>query len=66
MLRGSQHLQLKIMNWSEFFSQGGYAFYVWGSYLFALVVLGGEVVLLFRRRKSLAMRNNNGSPSIDE
>ena len=21
------------MNWSEFFSMGGYGFYVWGSYL---------------------------------
>jgi heme exporter protein D len=40
------------MNWSEFFSMGGYAFYVWGSYLAALLVLGGEVVLLMRRRKS--------------
>jgi heme exporter protein D len=39
------------MNWSEFFAQGGYGFYVWGSYLSALLVLGGEVVLLMRRRK---------------
>jgi heme exporter protein D len=40
------------MNWSEFFNMGGYGFYVWGSYLTALLVLGGEVVLLMRRRKS--------------
>jgi len=40
------------MKWSEFFTQGGYGFYVWGSYIAALVVLGGEVVLLMRRRKA--------------
>jgi heme exporter protein D len=40
------------MNWPEFFSMGGYGLYVWGSYLTALIVLGGEVVLLMRRMKS--------------
>jgi len=40
------------MNWSDFFSMGGYGFYVWGSYLTALVVMGGEVVLLMRRNRS--------------
>jgi heme exporter protein D len=38
---------------SEFFSMGGYAFYVWGSYLIALVVMVGEVVTVLKRRKSL-------------
>jgi heme exporter protein D len=42
------------MNWSKFFSMGGYAFYVWGSYVVALVAMGGEVILLLRRKKSLA------------
>jgi len=41
------------MNWSKFFSMGGYAFYVWGSYLVSLVAIGGEVVLLLRRKQSL-------------
>jgi len=41
------------MNWSKFFSMGGYAFYVWGSYLVSLVAIGGEVVLLWRRSQSL-------------
>jgi heme exporter protein D len=41
------------MSWSEFFSMGGYAFYVWGSYLIALLALGGEVVFLLRRRKAV-------------
>jgi heme exporter protein D len=44
------------MNWSEFFSMGGYGFYVWGSYLCALILLGGEVISLMRRKKSLAKR----------
>ncbi|HYJ89575.1 MAG TPA: heme exporter protein CcmD [Pyrinomonadaceae bacterium] len=38
---------------SEFFYMGGYAFYVWGSYLIALVVMGGEVVTVLKRRKTL-------------
>jgi heme exporter protein D len=37
------------MNWSEFFSMGGYAFYVWGSYLATLILMGGEVLMLLRR-----------------
>ncbi|MEP6569585.1 MAG: heme exporter protein CcmD [Acidobacteriota bacterium] len=44
------------MNWSEFFAQGGYGFYVWGSYLSALILLGGEVILLKRRKQSLRKR----------
>ncbi len=42
------------MNWSEFFAQGGYAFYVWGSYSVTLVLLGGEVLLLIRRKRELS------------
>ena len=38
---------------SEFFSMGGYAFYVWGSYLIALVLMVGEVVSVLKRRRSL-------------
>jgi heme exporter protein D len=48
------------MNWSEFFSMGGYGFYVWGSYLTALILLGGEVMLLRRRKSSLRKSNGNG------
>ena len=35
-----------------------YRFYVWGSYLTALILLGGEVLLLMRRKKSLRKRVN--------
>jgi heme exporter protein D len=48
------------MDWSKFFSMGGYAFYVWGSYLIALLVMGGEVVLLLKRRNSLRPENHKG------
>lgn len=60
MLRGSRKEPLK-MNWSEFFSMGGYAFYVWGSYLAALLVLGGEVVLVMKRKRALRARVKRNS-----
>lgn len=53
------------MNWSEFFSMGGYAFYVWGSYVIALVVLGGEVLLLRQRKKALQGRLNTNSETSE-
>ena len=48
------------MSWSKFFSMGGYALYVWGSYACALIVMGGEVIFLQRRKKALAARR--GAP----
>ncbi len=42
------------MTWSEFFHMGGYAFYVWGSYLATLIIIGGEVFSLVRRKRKLA------------
>jgi heme exporter protein D len=41
------------MNWSEFFSMGGYAFYIWGSYLAALILVGGEIALLVKRKNAV-------------
>jgi heme exporter protein D len=41
------------MNWAKFFSMGGYAFFVWGSYLTAFVAIGGEIFFLWRRKQSL-------------
>ena len=56
------------MNWSSlsefwevcvrFFSMGGYAFYVWGSYGVTLVLLGGEVMMLLKRKRNLAKRES--------
>jgi heme exporter protein D len=42
---------------SQFFYMGGYGFYVWGSYIATLIVLGAEVLQLLRRRKSLREQN---------
>ncbi|MEP6706188.1 MAG: heme exporter protein CcmD [Pyrinomonadaceae bacterium] len=49
------------MDWSKFFSMGGYAFYVWGSYLAALVLIGGEVALLLKRKKSLGIPDSTAT-----
>jgi heme exporter protein CcmD len=46
------------MNWSKFFSMGGYAIYVWGSYGVTFVLLGGEVLMLLKRKRDLARREN--------
>jgi len=37
----------------NFFYMGGYAFYVWGSYLAALILIGGELVTVIRRRNRM-------------
>lgn len=44
------------MNWRNFFNMGGYAFYVWGSYLTALILIGGEVLSVTLRKQKLATR----------
>jgi heme exporter protein D len=41
---------------SEFFSQGGYAFYVWGSYGLAAALLIAEVIALRRQRRTIFAR----------
>lgn len=40
---------------------GGYAFYVWGSYVTAFVLIGGEVLILVRRKNALRDVDRNGS-----
>ena len=45
------------MHWnslSEFLSMGGYALYVWGSYGVTLVLLGGEVLMLWQRKRKVS------------
>jgi heme exporter protein D len=46
------------MNWSKFFYMGGYGLYVWGSYGVTFVLLGGEILMLLKRKKDLARREN--------
>jgi len=38
---------------TEFFAMGGYAFYVWGSYGVAAVLIVAELWLLVTRRRTL-------------
>jgi heme exporter protein D len=45
-------------SWSEFFSMGGFGLYVWGSYGITLVLLGGEVLMLWKRKRNIARRAN--------
>jgi len=37
---------------------GGYGLYVWGSYGVTFVLLGGEVLMLLKRRKDLDRRES--------
>ena len=44
-----------IMNWSEFFNMGGYAFFVWTSYgLTFAVVLLNIISPIMQRKKTIA------------
>jgi len=52
-------------NWSKFFSMGGYALYVWGSYGVTFVLLVGEVLMLLKRKRNLA-RRENPQPATNE
>lgn len=38
---------------SDFFAMGGYALYVWGSFVVVFVCMAGEVMLLKQRGKSI-------------
>jgi heme exporter protein D len=38
-------------SWNDFFSMGGYAPYVWGSYCVVFGALAAEIVLLRLRRR---------------
>ena len=47
------------MNWGSldnFLAMGGYAFYVWGSYLVAFGLVSAEIVLLALRKRSALAR----------
>jgi len=52
------------MTWTQFFEMGGYAFYVWGSFGVALLMMGTEVLMLRRRRKRALLRQAMQAPKI--
>ncbi len=41
-------------SWNDFVAMGGYGFYVWGSYLVTLALMGVELVVLVQRRRRAA------------
>ena len=45
------------MNWPDL-SMGAYGFYVWGSYIFALILIVWEVVSLKQRKRALRQQQN--------
>ena len=49
------------MNWPDL-SMGGYGFYVWGSYIFALLAIVWELVTLSYRRK--AREQEEAAPEV--
>lgn len=47
------------MNWGSlenFLAMGGYAFYVWGSYVATLILMAAEIVLIALRRRNALQR----------
>jgi heme exporter protein D len=42
----------------QFFWMGGYGLYVWGSYGVTFLLLGGEVLILLKRKRDLAHRES--------
>ena len=57
------------MTWGSlenFLAMGGYAFYVWGSYLVAFGLVSAEIVLLaLRKRSALARLRLHGTTEGD-
>jgi len=51
------------MSWSEFFHMGGYAFYVWGSYLLTFVVIVIEIATLLNCKSKLVAQPNRDAKS---
>lgn len=43
-------------SWADFFAMGGYAFFVWGSYAVAAVLMIAEVILVMRRHRETLAR----------
>lgn len=50
------------MHWPDL-SMGRYGFYVWGSYIFSLIVIVWELVSLRQRKKAL-LKQEERSPAM--
>jgi heme exporter protein D len=54
-------------SWENFLTMGGYAFYVWGSYLVTFGLVAAEIALLaLRKRSALARLRLHGSAAQGE
>jgi heme exporter protein D len=51
-------------SWAEFFEMGGRAFYVWGSFGLALLLMAVEVLLLLRRGRRARLRRSAEAPKM--
>ena len=49
-------------SWSEFFSLGGYALYVWGSYVVTAALVIAEIILLRSRRRTAHAQAGRAGP----
>jgi len=59
------------MNWNsaeQFFAMGGYALYVWGSFVVCAVIMVMEPILAKRRQKAilLALRRERIAEELDK
>ncbi len=50
-------------SWSDFFAMGGYALYVWGSFVVVFGLMAGEVMLLKQRAKAIRTQLSNARAS---
>jgi heme exporter protein D len=46
-------------SWRDFFAMGGYALYVWGSFIVVLLCMAGEIAALALRNKTARAQLNN-------
>ncbi|HWT01905.1 MAG TPA: heme exporter protein CcmD [Pyrinomonadaceae bacterium] len=53
-----------MKSWAEFFAMGGRAFYVWGSFGVALLLMAVEVLLLLRRGRRARLRQSAEAPKM--
>jgi len=50
------HLMMLLEKIRYFFAMGGYAFYVWTAYLFAVIILGGNLWYTHHKTRQIHRR----------
>lgn len=54
------------MNWAEFFSMGGYAFYVWSSYGLTLVILLANIIIPVWNKRTVLKQLRDINATTDQ